>query len=448
MSSSIAVVGSGLVGVVLAISLKQKGFDVVVYDKSKDIRDIDFKGRSINLALSDRGWKILRKLGIEQEIRQIGIPMSQRAIHMSDCSVKFQPYGINGDSIWALSRGELNKKLIDIACKQGVKFCFQTPVWDVDLEKGIIYTAPDEKQAYTGIQHKAIFGADGAYSRVRARMQRQSLFEYQQSYLPLGYKELVIQPNDDSTHRLDPNSFHIWPRKDFMLIALANTDGSFTCTLFMAYKGTISFDSIKEDQQIQSFFHTYFPDVIQLIPEYKKMYKNNPVNSLVTTKCFPWIHKGKVALIGDAAHAVVPFYGQGLNAGLEDVFVLSEILEENNLENWEQVFLQYQESRKINADAIAELSYRNFQEMSEHTADDNFLLRKKIEADFAKNYPELWLPLYDMVTFSDHTYLSALELGNKQKHIMDQIMSLDKLDELYESKKVFEEIKILIQKSN
>lgn len=441
MSSSIAVVGSGLVGVVLAISLKQKGFDVVVYDKSKDIREMDFKGRSINLALSDRGWKILHKLGIDKQIRQIGIPMSQRAIHMSDCQVKFQPYSIKGDCIWALSRGDLNKKLIDIAQKQGVEFAFETPIWDVDLDKGIVYTASDEKQAYRGIVHKAIFGADGAYSRVRARMQRQSLFEYQQSYLPLGYKELVIPCDGKGNPQLDPNSFHIWPRKDFMLIALANTDGSFTCTLFMAYKGEISFEGIKQDKDIEDFFAKYFPDIVRLIPTYKKMYKNNPVNSLVTTKCFPWIHKDKVALIGDAAHAVVPFYGQGLNAGLEDVFVLNEIIEQNLEHNWSEVFKTYQESRKINADAIAELSYRNFQEMSEHTADDQFLLRKKIEADFAKLYPSLWLPLYDMVTFSDHTYHSALELGNKQKQIMDKVMALDNVEKLYESKEVFGVIK-------
>ncbi len=444
MNTSIAIIGSGLVGVALAITLKQRGFDVVVYDKSQDIRQVDFKGRSINLALSSRGWRLMEYLGIAQEIQAIGIPMSQRAIHLTHNTVKYQPYGVNGESIWALSRGEFNKKLIEIACQRGVEFKWETPVWDVDLEKGLLYTAATEQQEWQSISHRVIFGADGAYSKVRARLQRQSLFEYQQSYLPLGYKELVIAPGSKGGFRLDPNSFHIWPRKDFMLIALANTDGSFTCTLFMAYKGEISFDSIVSSSQIQEFFTTYFPDIVELIPTYEKMYKNNTVNSLITTKCFPWVYKGNVALIGDAAHAVVPFYGQGLNAGLEDVFVLNQILDSNGSQNWAEVFKEYQDQRKINADAISELSYRNFQEMSQFTAEDSFLLRKKIETDFAKAYPSLWLPLYDLVTFSDHSYSSALELGNKQKNIMDQIMAKQNVEQLYESGEVFDFIKQML----
>lgn len=444
MSSSIAIVGSGLVGVALAITLKQRGLDVMVYDKSKDIRQIDFKGRSINLALSHRGWKLLEHLGIASEIQEIGIPMSQRAIHMADEQVKYQPYGMNKESIWALSRSEFNKKLIDIAIQRGVVFKWETPIWDVDLDKGLLYTADLEQDKWESLSHQVIFGADGAYSKVRARLQRQSRFEYQQSYLSLGYKELVISASKDGKALLDPNSFHIWPRKDFMLIALANTDNSFTCTLFMAYKGSVSFESIQTATQVEAFFNEYFPDIVRLIPSYDKMYKNNPVNSLVTTKCFPWIHKDKVALIGDAAHAMVPFYGQGLNAGLEDVFILNKIMDENAPQQWSKVFADYQEQRKPNADAISELSYRNFQEMSEHTAKDSFLLRKKIETEFAKAYPDLWLPLYDMVTFSDHSYQSALELGNRQKVIMDKIMELADVKELYEQGKIVSILRDLV----
>ncbi|MHC5354302.1 FAD-dependent oxidoreductase [Myroides sp. LJL115] len=444
MSLSIAIVGSGLVGVALAITLKQRGLDVVVYDKSKDIRQIDFKGRSINLALSHRGWKLLEHLGIDQEIRKIGIPMSQRAIHMADEQVKYQPYGVNKESIWALSRSEFNKKLIDIAIQRGVVFQWETPIWDIDLDKGLLYTAALEQDKWDSIAHRVIFGADGAYSKVRARLQRQSRFEYQQSYLPLGYKELVISPSKEGKALLDPNSFHIWPRKDFMLIALANTDNSFTCTLFMAYKGDVSFENIQSPSQVKEFFTTHFPDIVRLIPSYDKMYKNNPVNSLVTTKCFPWIHKDKVALIGDAAHAMVPFYGQGLNAGLEDVFILNKIMDENAPEDWSKVFIDYQQQRKPNADAICELSDRNFQEMSEHTADDSFLLRKRIEMDFAKAYPDLWLPLYDMVTFSDHSYKSALELGNKQRVIMDKIMDFIDVEKQYKEGTLLDKIKDLV----
>lgn len=445
MKSSIAIVGAGLVGVTLAIDLKQQGFDVVVYDKSSDIRNLDFKGRSINLALSSRGWRIFKKLGIEQYIKDIGTPMYDRAIHMEGLPTKLQPYSIKGDAIWALSRGDLNKRLIDIAENQGVKFKFETPIWDVDLKSGILYTAQNETQQWTGIKHDLIFGADGAYSKVRLRLQKQRLFEYQQSYLPLGYKELVIGANDSNLHVLAPNQFHIWPRKDFMLIALANKDGSFTCTLFMNYKGEVSFEKVNSTREIEVFFMTYFSDVMQLIPDLVQQYMQNPVNSLVTTKCYPWVFEDKVALIGDAAHAIVPFYGQGLNAGLEDVFVLSNIIANNKAKDFNIILSQYQEQRKVNADAIAELSYRNFEEMSAHTASDRFLLQKKIETKFSVAYPELWLPLYDRVTFSFESYMSALELGDFQQEIMQEIMAIPGIEQMWDSIEIEDKIKQLLK---
>ncbi len=445
MVKNIAVVGSGLVGVVLALMLKKQGYHVVVYDKSCDIRTLDFKGRSINLALSDRGWRILTKIGIADQVKEIGIPMYQRAIHTLESDVKYQPYSINGDAIWAISRGDLNKHLITIAEEAGIVFQFETPIWDIDLEKGVLYTAKEESMQWSTIKHDLIIGADGAYSRVRARLQKQSRFEYQQSYLPLGYKELIIDATKLGEHKLEPNSFHIWPRKDFMLIGLANVDGSFTCTLFMPFEGEVSFDNIKTEKEITSFFATYFPEVTELIPTYKEQFLQNPVNSLVTMKCFPWIHKSKVALIGDAAHAVVPFYGQGLNAGLEDVFVLSEILDEQDVVDWEVVLKSYQAMRKPNGDAIAELSYQNFREMSELTADDSFLLRKKIEGKFASLYPSLWLPLYDRVTFSTDTYVSALKMGKEQSLLMDKIMAIDGIESKWDSEDIMNQIKIMIE---
>lgn len=446
MNENIAIVGSGLVGVVLAITLKRLGLNVTVYDKSKDIREVDFKGRSINLALSNRGWKILKKIGIEEEIKKMAIPMYQRAIHVNGNNITFQPYGINGEAIWAISRGDLNKELISIAESLGVNFQFDTPIWDVDLDNGILFTADKESDQWSKIKHDMIFGADGAYSRIRNRMQRQSRYQYQQSYLELGYKEFIIRPDESGKHRLDANSFHIWPRKDFMFIALANVDGSFTCTLFMPFEGDISFKNINTDQEISAFFEKYFKEVTCLIPNYISIYKENPVNSLVTMKCFPWVYKDKVALIGDAAHAVVPFYGQGLNAGLEDVFILSEIIDKNKGTNWGILLQEYQKERKPNGDAIAELSFRNFKEMSELTADKEFLLRKKIENNFAIKYPDLWLPLYDRVTFSNDSYVSALKLGDFQNGIMDEVMKIEGIYEKWDSKKVEDTIINLINK--
>lgn len=440
----IAVIGSGLVGVVLAISLKKKGYNVTVYDKSEDIRNIDFKGRSINLALSDRGWKILKELGIDNEVRELGIPMSARAIHTLEDGVKYQKYSVKGDSIWAISRGGLNKDLISIAEREGVIFKFDTPIWDVNLKEGILYTSEQESDQWEEIKVDLIFGADGAYSRVRGKMQKQSRFEYQQSYLHLGYKELRIEALSNGEHKLPKNSFHIWPRKEFMFIALANVDGSFTCTLFMPYEGEVSFTTIVEDEEIRQFFMTYFKDVDTLIPDYLDQYKENPVNSLVTMKCFPWVYEDKGALIGDAAHAVVPFYGQGLNAGLEDVYVLNQIIDRVGGDNWLSIFKEYQEQRKPNGDAIAELSYRNFKEMSEDTANDMFLLRKKIETKFAEKYPNMWLPLYDRVTFSTESYVSALAEGDRQARIMDEVMNMSSINDIWDSEEVMNKIKYLL----
>lgn len=445
MGKSIAIVGSGLVGTVLAIALKQQGHQVFVYEKGDDIRTLDFSGRSINLALSERGWKMLKRVGLEERVRQFGIPMHQRAIHHLNRE-EHQPYGIHGEAIWAVSRGGLNKKLVDWAEEVGVQFVFNTPIWSVDVKRGVLYTSEYEHQAWTEIQHDVIFGADGAYSKVRSRLQRRSRFEYQQSYLPIAYKELVIPAKEAGVFAMDENSFHIWPRKDFMLIALPNMDGSFTCTLFMPYKGVISFESIKTQEEVTSFFKTHFPDALQLMPDLLELYTENPVNSLVTTTCFPWVYKDKVALIGDAAHAVVPFYGQGLNAGLEDVDVLLDCLLQHPTD-WTEALDQYQYSRKVNADAIAELSYRNFREMSEQTANPLFLLRKKIESKFAKKYPNLWLPLYDRVTFSQGSYQEALAIGDQQAAIMDIIMATEDIEKHWDSLEIEEKLKQLINEN-
>ncbi|WP_410879765.1 FAD-dependent oxidoreductase [Myroides sp. DW712] len=445
MGKSIAIVGSGLVGTVLAIALKQQGHQVFVYEKGDDIRTIDFSGRSINLALSERGWKMLRRVGLEEKVRQFGIPMHQRAIHHVDREEQ-QPYGIHGESIWAVSRGGLNKKLVDWAEEIGVQFVFHTPIWSVDMKRGVLYTSEKEQHVWSEIQHDIIFGADGAYSKVRNRLQQRSRFEYQQSYLPIAYKELMIPAKAEGGFAMDEHSFHIWPRKDFMLIALPNMEGSFTCTLFMPYQGAVSFDSIQTPEEIKTFFQTHFPDALQLMPDLLELYRDNPVNALVTTRCFPWVYQDKVALIGDAAHAVVPFYGQGLNAGLEDVDVLLDCLQRNP-ENWTEALDQYQHSRKVNADAIAELSYRNFKEMSEQTANPLFLLRKKIESKFAKKYPDLWLPLYDRVTFSQGTYQEALAIGDQQAKIMDVIMAIEGIEKRWDSSEIEEKIKQLINEN-
>ena len=427
-----AVIGAGLVGTLLAIYLKRAGHDVVVFDRSKDIRKIEFSGRSINLAISTRGWKALDDLQLGNKIREIAIPMDKRAIHKKDGSLTYQKYGMHGESIYSISRGGLNRLMIDLAEKEGVTFLFDHKIWDINLDEAIVYTGESERGHWTSHAFDKVFGADGAFSKVRARMQRLNRFNYSQYFLPLGYKELRIPANSDGTHKIDKNSFHIWPRGDFMLIALANEDGSFTCTLFMPFEGENSFEDINTEEKVKQFFKQNFPDSLDLIPDLLADYFKNPTSSLVTTQCFPWTYKDKIALLGDAAHAIVPFYGQGMNAGFEDISEMARQMQLHN-NDWETIFKNYEAIRKPNGDAIAELSFRNFMEMSTKTADENFLLQKKIEAKFTEKHPDKWLPLYDRVTFSLHPYTEALAIGDEQKAIMDDVMTLPDIKDIWDS---------------
>ncbi|AXG74265.1 FAD-dependent monooxygenase [Flavobacterium arcticum] len=428
----IAVVGSGLVGSLLAIYLKRAGHTVHVFDRSQDIRTVEFSGRSINLAMSHRGWKALDDLGLGDEIREIAIPMDKRAIHNVGQSLNYQYYGKEGESIYSISRGVLNRKMISLAEEEGVNFFFETKIWDVTMATATLHTGETEQGEWGELDYDMVFGADGAFSRVRHRMQRQSMFNYSQEFLNLGYKELNIPANEDGTHKLDKNSLHIWPRHNFMLIALPNLDGSFTCTLFMPFEGENSFESLKDKETLKQFFAHYFPSTIDVIPELVEDFFKNPTSTLVTMKCYPWTYNDKVALIGDACHAIVPFYGHGMNAGFEDITILNQIMQEYG-DDWNRIFKEYEQSRKPDTDAIAELSYRNFMEMSSKTADENFLLQKKIEKRFSEKYPEKWIPLYSRVTFSHRPYSEALAIGDQQKAIMNEVMQMDNIHELWDS---------------
>lgn len=440
----IAVVGSGLVGSLLAIYLRKAGHTVHVYDRSPDIRQIEFSGRSINLAMSNRGWKALDVVGVGDAVREIAIPMDKRAIHLVD-KLNFQAYGQEGEAIYSISRGLLNRKMIDLAEDVGAKFFFEQKIWDVTLADATLHIDESERGAWEEKKYDMVFGADGAFSRIRHRMQRQSMFDYSQEFLKIGYKELNIPANEDGTHKLDPNSFHIWPRGEYMLIALANLDGSFTCTLFMPFEGKNSFEELKDIQLVETFFAKNFPDSIDVIPKLTEDFFKNPTSTLVTMKCFPWTYEDKIALIGDACHAIVPFYGQGMNSGFEDISILNDMMQLYG-NDWKTILSEYQLSRKPNADAIAELSYRNFMEMSSKTADEKFLLQKKIEKLFSDKYPDLWIPLYSRVTFSDRPYTEALAIGDAQNKIMESVLKMNDIESNWDSVEVENKILELLQK--
>jgi len=407
MRERIGVLGGGLVGALISILLVKKGFRVEVFEKRPDPeKNISTEGRSINLALSHRGIRALTLAGVFEEIEPLLIPMYGRMIHIAN-SVDFQSYGRKDQFINSVSRQQLNEVLITHAKKSGVSFHFEQPIQKTNPVTGGI-TLP------SGISHHFdfIIGADGAFSELRKTFGAlNNTFTTTEETLSHGYKELTI-PAIDGSYALDPNALHIWPRKDYMLIALPNTDKSFTCTLFLANEGQPSFSRITSPQQIKDFLVGSFPDAMKLIPDYVDQFQKNPTSTLQNIKTYPWAYQ-KALLLGDAAHAIVPFYGQGMNAGFEDCRILIELLEYNHL-NWEKTVTDFQHQRKKDADAIAELALQNFLEMREHVIDEAFLRRKQLESKLNKAFPDEWLPLYSMVTFSDIPYHQALHTGKLQ----------------------------------
>ena len=423
MSASVqnaTIVGAGLVGSLLSLYLAKKGCNVNIYERRPDMRKADIGGgRSINLALSDRGWRALEGIGIGEDIRKVGIPMYKRVMHDVKGNLTSQPYGKEGQGIYSVSRGGLNMALMDLAEKQpNVKLHFNQQLTNLDLKTNTLEFHNPETNAESKVNADVIFGADGAFSAVRGVLQKTERFEYSQSYLEYGYKELNIAPAADGSWQLEKNALHIWPRGQYMMIALPNLDGSFTCTMFFPYEGEHSFSALKTEEQVMKFFQDVFPDAVALMPTLLEDYFQNPTGSLVTVKCFPWSYEDKVLLIGDAAHAIVPFYGQGMNAGFEDCTVFNELLETHG-NDLQTLFKTFEKVRKPNTDAIADLAVENFVEMRDKVADPEFLLQKKIESKINAMYPQQWIPLYTMVTFSpDIPYAKALKDGLKQEEIM------------------------------
>ncbi len=397
-------------GSLWALFMAKRGYKVDVFERRSDMRKLNLGGgRSINLALSDRGLKALKAVGLESKIADMAIPMHGRLIHMADNTIGgLQPYGEQGQYINSISRGGLNELLMTEAEKhEHVTFHFDTRSLDIDRDKNEVLLENTETQDQFTTQSDVIFATDGAFSAVRGSMVKTDRFEYSQHYLPHGYKELSIPAAEDGGFLLEPNALHIWPRKSFMLIALPNLDGSFTLTLFLAYEGETSFEHLKTKAQVKAFFEEHFADVVPLMPNLVEEFFSNPTPSLVTTKCFPWVYGNKIALMGDAAHAIVPFYGQGMNSGFEDCTVLDELATQLK-EDWPAVLNAYQDSRKPNADGIAELAVRNFIEMRDLVADPYFQLQKQVEKHLHRRHPERYVPLYTMVTFSDLPYAEAL----------------------------------------
>ena len=426
MGGKIDIVGAGLVGPLMAIYLARKGFKVALHERRPDMRRTKISaGRSINLALTARGMKSLAEVGLKDAVMKIAIPMKGRMIHDLSGQTSLQPYGQKAEEvIYAVSRGLLNKMLLTAAEEhKGVEIAFNRRCAQYDVDKNTLTFTNEKGGNKRTAKAKTVIAADGAWSAVRkAMLNRVENFNYSQSFLEYGYKELEIPPQGKKGgFRMEPNALHIWPRHSFMMIALPNTEGSFTVTLFYPNEGNNSFARLKTAAAAMEFFKQNFPDAVPHMPGLKRDFFANPTGALVTVKCSPWHAGGKAVLMGDAAHAIVPFFAQGMNSGFEDCAVLNSLITTAK-PDWEEVFANFTKARKPNADAIADMAVENFVEMRDSVTDPNFILRKKVGFELEKRWPGRFIPRYSMVIFHpDIPYAEAQRRGKLQDRILDQL---------------------------
>lgn len=428
MARSISILGAGLVGSVLAVILRKRGYEVTLFERRPDMRRATMgAGRSINLAVSVRAWKALEMAGIKADIEPIAIPMYGRSLHMSDGSAAYQQYGKNNEAIYSVSRGELNRKLMTVAEEAGVTILFDHKCTNVNLAKNELTF--DVLGSEKTVQADLLFGADGAFSALRSSYVTSDRVNATQNYLEHGYKELTIPAGEGGSFLIEKEALHIWPRHNYMLIALPNIDGSFTCTLFFPFQGKDSFETIKTEKEIKDFFEKNFPDTVGLMPTLIEDFMHNPTSSLITTTVAPWHFGDKNALIGDAAHAIVPFYGQGMNAGFEDCTVLATLMDEYG-NDWTKILAEYDILRKPNGDAVGQLALMNFVEMRDKVADPAFLERKKIEKELGKLFPAEFISVYEMVSFSHTPYDTVMKCIKAQDELLGKVMAVGNFDQL------------------
>lgn len=414
----IIIVGGGLAGSLLACMLGKKGCHVTVYERRPDPREKGFVGgRSINLALSVRGIRGLKAVGLAEKVLKESIPMRGRMMHDIDGDLTHQYYSSNHkDAINSVSRGDLNITLLQAADENPnvtLHFGRRFVTMNMDADSPIVTFHNEVSGADEQVECDLVIGADGAYSAVRAVMQFREGFDYSQEYLSHGYKELCIPPTERGEFALEENALHIWPRGGFMMIALPNLDRSFTCTLFHPLKGKEGLESLKTRADIMAFFERYFPDAVPLMPTLVDDFLHNPNGALVTIRCQPWHHNGNVVLIGDAAHAIVPFYGQGMNAAFEDCVEFMSCIDKHGHELGKALTL-FEKRRKQHADAIAEMAVENFVEMRDKVTSRAFLFRKKFEHLLHRILPGKFVPQYNLISFSNVPYATARKRAKKQ----------------------------------
>ncbi|HEX6185058.1 MAG TPA: NAD(P)/FAD-dependent oxidoreductase [Pyrinomonadaceae bacterium] len=424
----IVIIGAGLGGALLAIYLAKHGFCVDLYERRGDMREEPVeRGRSINMTLATRGLNALASAGVLDEVMKNTIPLRGRMIHNVDGTRTFQPYGRNNrEVIHSIKRKQLNCTLMDAAVRMpGVNLFFNKRCVSIDKERGSLRVRDEVTGEEAEAQADFIVGADGAFSTVRQQMHRGLRAQYAQDFLEWGYKELAIPPAHDGSHQIENDVLHIWPRGDQMLLAMPNADGSFTCTCILPFGGEApNFSSEWTEDEVLGLFRKQFGDAIPLMPSLVEDFKSNQTMVMVTTHTSPWYYKDRVVLIGDACHAVVPFYGQGMNAAFEDCALLSEKLAQSEGQNLEQVFREYQRERKPNTDALAELSQQNFVELRKKIKSPLFVARKKVDIALNSLLPQMWVPLYTMMSHTTMPYAEAVRRFRKQSRVA-RLLGLD-----------------------
>ena len=439
---NITIVGAGLAGSLLAIYLAKRGFNVKVYECRPDMRTTTISaGRSINLTLSARGISALKRIGLEYVILKKAIPMHGRMTHRIGQENRLQPYSqSDSDFIYSISRTNLNIELMNLAeAFPNVKIHFNQRATAANFETNSLTFFNENNNQSTTIQADTIIATDGANSVIRTEMEKQGLINATVEPLERSYKELQIPPNENGSFQMEKNALHIWPRHSFMMIALPNPDASFTNTLFFADKGPLSFETLNNDTVINNFFQEYFPDAVPMMPTLLHDFNQNPIGKLATIRSFPWHYKNKTLLLGDSAHGVVPFYGQGMNCAFENAVALDNCIEKYS-PDWQKIYVQYQLERKIQSDAIADLALQNFVEMRDLTADPTFIKKRKLELMLENQYPNQFLSKYSMVTFHQIPYHTALHKGNKQDELLMNICKQTPDVEQLDLEKVFQQL--------
>jgi len=423
------------VGALLTGFLAKKGYQVSVFEKRSDPREgKDTGGRSINLALSRRGIEALERIGLVNEVLDQAIPMPGRMLHEIGGELVFTPYGMNdNERLNSISRSALNCTLLNFAQRHdNVSFHFNHALKRIDFKRRqATFLVGGERQARTDFD--VVFGTDGAGSVVREQMKAQGfLNQNEKEASGIAYKELTIGPSVGNSFQMEPKALHIWPRGRFMLIALPNTDGSFTCTLFIPEVGENSMEGLTSPQKVGTFFERFFSDSVPLMEDLKGTFFRNPTGNLSTIRTFPWADpKGRALLLGDAAHAVIPFMGQGMNCGFEDCRVLDDLLIKGQHQDWSGLFSTFQKLRKPQADAIATMSIENYKEMSEKTGDKRFLFLQEIENELGKRFPDLFKGRHALVSFTNVSYVDCYRIGEIQESILDELCKgKDKVGEI------------------